>query len=231
MVDLRAAGRCLTVCCNAPDGRPRHRPVQQRPPRHTNPGRQPNPQAAALGSGRKNSAAPDGGTGAGNALIGAPSRPGVPRLPIALLLAVAAALAVNTAGTSGDAHGDRDHAEVVIHIEHSDDPVHKNVTIVVGGAVTWRDAGYTGDVHHILSGTSSNDWSGMPIDSGRFGGVSPDSSFVFRFNEAGAYQWVCQIHPWITGTVTVVDDTHARPPGVSHAAPPYPDCSGDYKYV
>ena len=225
MVDLRAAGRCLTVCCNAPAGRPRYRSVQQWPPRSADPGRAKStgPQPSAAGA--KIPSPPDGGTGAGNALIGVPSRPGVLRPPIALLLAVAAALAVNTVGTGGDAHADHDHAEVVIHIEHSDEPVHKNVTVAVGGAVTWRDAGYAGVMHHILSGTSSDDWSDMPIDSGRFGGGVPDSSFVFRFNEADTYQWVCQIHPWITGTVTVVDDTHARPSSDSHATPPYPDWS------
>ena len=75
----------------------------------------------------------------------------------------------------------------------------ENVTIDVGGEVTWLSNGTAG--HTITSGTPDGGPDGL-FDSGLF---LPGSTFTFKFDESGIYPYFCIVHPWRTGTVTVSD--------------------------
>ena len=72
------------------------------------------------------------------------------------------------------------------------------VNIATGGTVTWTNDDSSG--HTVTSGNPSDLQSGTIFDSGliKFGGT-----FSFTFKNSGTYNYFCQIHPWMTGTVTV----------------------------
>jgi plastocyanin len=58
-------------------------------------------------------------------------------------------------------------------------------------------------LHTVTSGTPDDE-----ANSGRIfnsGGVPPGSFFQYTFEEGGTFDYYCQIHPWITGRVTVSD--------------------------
>jgi len=65
-----------------------------------------------------------------------------------------------------------------------------NVTIVVGGTVTWT---WTGSNNH--STFSPGDW-----DSGE----KPTGTFNRTFDSAGSFNYFCTVHPFMTASVTVV---------------------------
>ena len=64
------------------------------------------------------------------------------------------------------------------------------VTLEVGGTVTWNFAQGT----HTTTGTGSESWNSGNKSSG---------SFSHTFNSAGAFAYVCNLHPSMTGTVIV----------------------------
>ena len=73
---------------------------------------------------------------------------------------------------------------------------HQDVTIAVGQTVEWtnRDSA----PHTTSSGTpdaSTDVWDSDRLDPGQF--------FSFTFNEAGTFNYLCNIHPGMTATVTV----------------------------
>jgi len=74
------------------------------------------------------------------------------------------------------------------------------VIIDVGGEVTWKN----GDTaaHTVTSGDLENDPDnvGTEFDSSLFG---PGKTWSQKFEEAGAFPYFCQVHPWMTGVVTV----------------------------
>ncbi len=72
------------------------------------------------------------------------------------------------------------------------------VTIGVGDSVTWHNDGTA--AHTVTSGNPEDGPDGL-FDSGLFLG---GDTFSHTFTEAGEYQYFCQIHPWMTGTVIVV---------------------------
>ncbi len=76
----------------------------------------------------------------------------------------------------------------------------ENVTVGVGGEVTWTN----GDTaaHTVTSGTPDGGPDGI-FDSGLF---MPDGTYTFTFEEAGAYPYFCIVHPWRIGTVTASDE-------------------------
>jgi len=69
------------------------------------------------------------------------------------------------------------------------------VTIGVGDSVTWHNDGTA--AHTVTSGNPED---GL-FDSSLFLG---GDTFSHTFTESGEYQYFCQIHPWMTGTVIVV---------------------------
>lgn len=72
-----------------------------------------------------------------------------------------------------------------------------SVTVAVGGTVTW----FNGDTaaHTVTSGTTTDGPDGI-FDSSLF---LADDSFSHTFEEEGAYDYFCVVHPWMTGTVKV----------------------------
>jgi plastocyanin len=65
------------------------------------------------------------------------------------------------------------------------------VTVFVGESVFWGNDGAT--THTVTSDTGA--WS--PLDLGQF------ESGVVTFDDAGVFQYHCEIHPSMTGRVTV----------------------------
>ena len=84
-----------------------------------------------------------------------------------------------------------------------------DVTVDVGGKVMWRNTDRS--VHSIASGSPGSEPTGLfgtvlslaPED---IGFVLPGDSYSFRFDglEPGPYTYWCTVHPWMSGTVTVV---------------------------
>ncbi|HET8784604.1 MAG TPA: ThuA domain-containing protein, partial [Candidatus Limnocylindrales bacterium] len=73
-----------------------------------------------------------------------------------------------------------------------------NVTVTTGDTVRWSFDGAT--LPHNVHGTSAN-WSPAlqsPIDTGQ-------DPVDYTFDEPGVYTFVCDVHPGMTGTVTVED--------------------------
>ena len=72
----------------------------------------------------------------------------------------------------------------------------ENVTVDIGGEVTWLNNDTA--AHTVTSGTPDGGPDGT-FDSGLF---MPGSTFSFEFEKAGTYPYFCIVHPWRTGTVT-----------------------------
>jgi plastocyanin len=75
-----------------------------------------------------------------------------------------------------------------------------NFAVPAGTAVGW----FNDDPAILHTVTSGNP--GDEANSGRIfnsGGLPPSSFFQHTFNEGGTFDYYCQIHPWMTGKVTV----------------------------
>ncbi len=81
------------------------------------------------------------------------------------------------------------------------------VTINVGDTVIWTNDDSA--THTVTSGDPNDPgtW-GQAFDSGL--GV-PRSTFEYTFDTAGEYPYLCQLHPWMTGKVTVVEGMEEMP--------------------
>jgi plastocyanin len=66
-----------------------------------------------------------------------------------------------------------------------------NVTVPVGGQVTWKNL--DGEPHTVTSTEGAF----------RSPALDEDDTYVFRFTKPGVYQYVCTIHPKMRATVTV----------------------------
>jgi len=77
------------------------------------------------------------------------------------------------------------------------------VTIPVGGTVTWEN----GDTaaHTSTAGSATEGPSGV-FDSSL---IMAGSSFSHTFDSAGTFDYFCMVHPWMAGTVIVVDEAAA----------------------
>lgn len=71
------------------------------------------------------------------------------------------------------------------------------VTVDVGGEVTWTNDDTA--AHTVTSGTPSDGPDGT-FDSSL---ITAGKTFSFTFEEAGTYNYFCQVHPWMTGSVVV----------------------------
>jgi plastocyanin len=72
--------------------------------------------------------------------------------------------------------------------------------VPTGTTVAWFNDD-PGQLHTVTSGSPGDE-----ANSGRVfnsGGLPPGAFFQYTFNEGGTFDYYCQIHPWITGTVTV----------------------------
>ena len=72
-----------------------------------------------------------------------------------------------------------------------------DVTISVGGTVTWSNDDTA--AHTVTSGTIDAGLTGI-FDSGLF---MADTTFEFTFDDAGTYDYLCMVHPWMTGIINV----------------------------
>lgn len=75
------------------------------------------------------------------------------------------------------------------------DPAETYVT--PGSTITWTNSDTAS--HTVTSGTPTEGPDGN-FDSGLFG---PGKKFETVLNEKGTYQYFCQVHPWMTGSITV----------------------------
>ncbi len=73
-----------------------------------------------------------------------------------------------------------------------------NVQVAPGGTVTWTNADTAS--HTVTSGKSSDNQTGTVFDSGL---VKAGTTFAHKFTDAGTFNYFCQVHPWMTGMVTV----------------------------
>jgi plastocyanin len=73
-----------------------------------------------------------------------------------------------------------------------------DITVVVGvnNTVTWTNNDT--NIHTVTSTTVPG--GATPFDSGYLG---QGQTFTYTFTTPGVYQYHCQLHPWMTGTVTV----------------------------
>ena len=90
------------------------------------------------------------------------------------------------------------HADVAIVLGSSDQTNPNfysptNFTAMVGQTVTWvnRDSA----THTVTSTT------GLFVS----GNIPPGGSYSFTFTQAGMFQYICTIHPWMKGTIVVTD--------------------------
>jgi plastocyanin len=69
----------------------------------------------------------------------------------------------------------------------------RTIRILVGEEVTWRNDGATG---HTVAGR------GVP-DPPTSGGVEPGDTYTWRARQAGTVDYICEVHPNMTGRVIV----------------------------
>jgi plastocyanin len=66
-----------------------------------------------------------------------------------------------------------------------------NTTVAAGTWVTWSN---DGQESHTVTATDGS------FDSGN---LDPSEGFSWYFDQPGTFQYVCSVHPWMAGTVTV----------------------------
>jgi plastocyanin len=71
------------------------------------------------------------------------------------------------------------------------------LTVKAGTTVTWRN---NDDIPHTVTSTTRA-FKSKALDT--------DDAFAFAFTEPGSYEYVCSLHPHMTGTIVVEPATHA----------------------
>lgn len=77
------------------------------------------------------------------------------------------------------------------------------ITIQIGNTVTWTNADTVG--HTATSGKLTDNKTGTIFDSGLINAGKSYTSTPFK--TAGTYYYFCQVHPWMTGQITVVSSS------------------------
>ncbi len=75
------------------------------------------------------------------------------------------------------------------------------VTIAPGTEVEWKNTDTVG--HTVTSGKPTDNDAGSLFDSSSNGLIKPGAEFKFTFQNEGTFNYFCQVHPWMTGQVTV----------------------------
>lgn len=77
-----------------------------------------------------------------------------------------------------------------------------NLSAEKGTGIIW----YNNDTasHTVTDGKPSDDQTGQIFDSGL---ILPGKTFEFVFDDAGTYDYYCQVHPWMTGIVDVKNNS------------------------
>jgi len=87
-----------------------------------------------------------------------------------------------------------------------------SLTVNVGDSVVWTNTGSR--AHTSTSGTGpapDNRWNSGPLN--------PGQSFTFTFAAPGVYSYFCQIHPSMTGSITVGGAAAGTPSATPSATP------------
>jgi plastocyanin len=126
------------------------------------------------------------------------------------LIGILAIVAITLGGGLRAAHAQEGAAVSIV--DFAFDP--PTVEVPVGATVTWTNSGAAPHTATASDGA---------FDSGE---LAPGASFSHTFTAAGAFPYVCQIHPQMTGTVSVVeaaaaaqDDEADRPRRRDRATP------------
>jgi predicted secreted protein with PEFG-CTERM motif len=96
-----------------------------------------------------------------------------------------------------------------------------NAQVAPGNTVTWTNADTAS--HTVTSGNPNDNTTGTVFDSGL---VKAGGTFAFKFTDAGTFNYFCQVHPWMTGMVTVaagsapIAPPPATPPASNSTAVP-----------
>jgi plastocyanin len=69
--------------------------------------------------------------------------------------------------------------------------------VTPGSTITWTNSDTA--AHTVTSGNPTDGPDGK-FDSGL---ISPGKTFETVLDEKGTYQYFCQVHPWMTGSITV----------------------------
>ena len=71
-----------------------------------------------------------------------------------------------------------------------------NITVVIGvnNTVVWTN---NDNIPHTVTASDGS------FDSGN---MNPGATFTYTFTKPGSYQYICTIHPWMHGYVTVISD-------------------------
>ena len=80
-------------------------------------------------------------------------------------------------------------------------------TVNSGTIITWTNQDSA--AHTVTSGMPSDTQTGALFDSGL---LKPASTFSFTIYNTGAYNYYCQVHPWMTGTITVTGNNKTQGP-------------------
>ena len=78
------------------------------------------------------------------------------------------------------------------------------LTIEVGETVRWENADTA--AHTVTSGTAEGGPDGI-FDSSLF---PPGQDFSYTFTEVGDFDYFCIVHPWMVGTITVVEASQGK---------------------
>ena len=79
------------------------------------------------------------------------------------------------------------------------------VTIEVGETVTWEN---NDTAAHTASGGSAEDGLTGPWDSSL---IMAGGSYSYTTDTVGSFDYMCMVHPWMTGTLIVEDGTSSTP--------------------
>ena len=86
-------------------------------------------------------------------------------------------------------------------------------TIAAGTWVTWSNDGQ--DPHTVTAVDGS-------FDSGE---LDPSEGFSWYFDQPGTFEYVCVLHPWMTGKILVTEAGSDQPSATSDQAPSGDDSS------
>ncbi len=95
------------------------------------------------------------------------------------------------------------------------------IVVAEGDTVTWTVTKSIGEGHTVTSGKPGDATPGTVFDS-KLSDIDKlkdnGGTFSFKFDKAGTYAYFCQVHPTMTGTVTVL--AAGQTPGESEAGIP-----------
>jgi plastocyanin len=111
-------------------------------------------------------------------------------------------------------------ATVAVNIvDKSFDPA--SIVVQPGTTVTWTVTKSINEPHTVTSGKATDATTGAIFDSGIANAAKLEdngATFSFTFTEAGTYDYFCQVHAGMTGTVTVAAEG-AEPGGAEAGIP------------